>query len=318
MLASYSPSLSTLQAGIRLAGKENGVDVNGLSVIRRRPNPHISTFPSEIVTCRLTNGQHIDLFCKYWVDRANEAHGHRGGAGYEADVYRFVLKGLQLPIPLLFGVHQPDDARATWLVLHYLADSMKVSKIPASVDPDAMRRAVEWIAEFHAHFEKSVSDSNLSFMTRYDVDYYQGWATRTAALAASKLWKAQWIQRLCGQFDQVVDVLVGACQTVLHGEYFSKNILYSNKSVYPVDWESCAIGVGEIDLVALIDGWPEPIGRRLKDAYKEARWPAGAPDNSDSIFHAAEIYHQMRWMTNNQASWRCRVLNRAAKQLGIL
>jgi hypothetical protein len=60
---------------------------------------------------------------------------------------------------------------------------------------------------------------------------------------------------------------------------WSSNYLNNNLSlhgrIYPVDWESTAVAIGEIDLASLVERWPVTTVGRCINAYISARWPHG-------------------------------------------
>jgi thiamine kinase-like enzyme len=85
--------------------------------------------------------------------------------------------------------------------------------------------------------------------------------------------------------------------TVIHGEYYPKNILVrAQTEIVPVDWESAAIGPGEIDLASLIEGWPEDSRAACRRAYLGARWDGGCPDEFERRLASARMYFALRWL----------------------
>ena len=97
-------------------------------------------------------------------------------------------------------------------------------------------------------------------------------------------------------FGSYLDRSSGAPATVVHGEFYPKNILLVDGVVVPVDWESAMIGAGEIDLAALVDKWAPDVVEACKAAYATARWPFGAPVSFIPAFEAACLYWQLRWL----------------------
>src|SRR5213076_728303 len=86
--------------------------------------------------------------------------------------------------------------------------------------------------------------------------------------------------------------------TVIYGEYYPDNILMRDSTIYPVDWESTAIGAGEIDLASLTDGWPERLVQQCGIEYQRTRWPAGAPREFSQRLEAARTYWAFRWLAS--------------------
>jgi hypothetical protein len=63
-----------------------------------------------------------------------------------------------------------------------------------------------------------------------------------------------------------------------------------------VDWESAALGPGEIDLATLTDRRDEEVVRRCEVAYREARWPQGAPPGFTRALDLTRLYVHFRWL----------------------
>lgn len=313
------PELKTLSSEIEAAVTRTGVISKQLTVISRRQNENYSTHPSEILTCSLGDEQLIELFCKYSQNCDHDFHGHRGGVEYELAVYRHLLQALNVSKPTFYGGYRGTGNGRVGLILEYITDGEIVSD---SGDPDAMTKAARWIGEFHALCESRVSDSNLSFIKRYDSDYYSGWARRTLMMNRQSKLAGQWLETVCNHIHDVIALLGQNGTTILHGEYYPKNILYKNDLIYPVDWESAAIGCGEIDLAALTDKWDQDAREALEVEYRNARWPESHPSNFHDTLCAARICMQLRWL-GDRAEWapylagRMKQLRREAKIIGL-
>ena len=91
-------------------------------------------------------------------------------------------------------------------------------------------------------------------------------------------------------------MLLSVPQTVIHGEYFPMNILYRDGVIYPIDWESGAIAVGEIDLASLTADWPSEIVQECEHEYERWRWPDRSPSDFRKVLDAARLYWLFRWL----------------------
>ncbi len=267
-----------------------------LSILRRKPNRYASTFPTEIVTCRL-NGQSgkktISFFVKYGTKEFAEVYGHRRSLAYEARVYREVLQGLGFSTPRFYGVYKNRSDAALWLIMEYMTIG-----VPAnfSRDPEAMSRSAAWIGKFHAANEKRFPDSRLKFLRSYDVGYYVGWSRRTKRLFRCANAFFPWLATVCDEFERKVARLVEAPQTIIHGEYFGPNIVYQQGLSRPIDWQSTAIGPGEIDLAALTHSWTRRVARNCEREYARSRWPDGIPGSFQETLDMARAYMNFRWL----------------------
>jgi thiamine kinase-like enzyme len=74
------------------------------------------------------------------------------------------------------------------------------------------------------------------------------------------------------------------------------NVLARGREVYPIDWESTAIGPGEVDLAAILEGWPRGIQQRIAEAYARARWDGTPPAGNSERLVAARLYWEFRWL----------------------
>jgi aminoglycoside phosphotransferase (APT) family kinase protein len=237
-------------------------------------------------------------------------------------VYRNVLAVSTLPAPVFFGAHQERPGGVTCLLLEYLEDS-----IPASLgsQPETLRSAARWIGEFHAINEERIRRPETTFLTRYEAGYYAGWARRTAEFARSLHRHFPWLATLCQAFETSVVELLLPSSTIIHGEYYPRNILWHDRRIYPIDWESAAVGPGEIDLACLTDGWPSHVTTSCEREYRRARWPSGAPTAFARRLDAARMYVHLRWLGDwppqtleKGFRWRFDELRRVGRRLGML
>ncbi len=319
------PELPQLKAGLtRVLSKSVGRPVE-VEIGGRRPNPYQSTSASEIVDCRLGDAPPLVLLCKYGGDTPTltGAVEYYGDIAYEGDVYQNVLARTDCSVPRFYGsFHEPDSGRR-WLVLEYLGGGQSVSKM---VYQYPLSLAAAWIGRFHMLHEDTVCSPRFSFLTRYDQWYYHRWVQRVLRLSGSLGEKAPWMAELCTAFlGPVADRLLSHT-TVIHGEYYPKNVLIRDGTVYPIDWECAAVAAGEIDLAALTEGWPEEESRACQRAYVEARWQGRGPSGFEQRLDAARIYFQLRWLggrysnstSDSYPQWRLELMYQCGRRLGIL
>lgn len=318
----HLPDLPTLTVGLTYVFRSNGYADGQVTIVDREPNVYASTFPSEIVTCRFDNGSELRLFCKYEAGHFQSSHGHRGGVAYEAEVYCHLLQPLAVSVPTSYGAYTNGMTGDTWLILEHLENSVSVKKLPGAA---AMGLAARWIGRFHAAQEVRLSSAPRPCVNTYDVEYYRGWARRTALFAGQVAHRRPWLATLCARVEGVAAPLLAAPSTVIHGEYYPHTVLVRGGQVYPVDWESAAIAAGEIDLASLTEHWPADVVRQLERDYQQARWPAGVPSHFAQTLAAARLYLQLRWLgdrpswtSDERESWRFDQLRSAGEQLGLI
>lgn len=277
----------------------------GLDVVRREPNLQ-GTFPKEIVTCRLGDNGEIQLFCKYQAGYNHNDHGHRGGVTLEVKVYQELLEPLDVSAPRLIGVFSDVERNEIWLIIEFLGESMRVN---STRDPDAMGLAARWIGQFHAACQDRIQTDSMSYLKSYDTDYFLNLVQRTLRYSDHLIQKHSWFETICERFEGAVAFLMSAPQTVIHGEYYPKNILYRDGTIYPVDWESAALAAGEIDLTSLTEGWPTETVSAVNAEYQSVRWPNGPPHDFDMTLVATKLYYNFKLLLHWMRYYPTRVEN---------
>ncbi|HLJ93167.1 MAG TPA: phosphotransferase [Gemmataceae bacterium] len=315
-MVSAFPDLRTLSAGLTSVLSGNGP----VTVLDRAPNHYLSSYASEIVTCRCGT-EELRLFCKY-SDGGHGAsgHGHWGGLDYEAEVYRQVLSPAAVATPRFYGTYTDAKTGFLWLFLQYLEESLRISK-----SPERMPHAARWLGQFHADQERRLARAPLAWLRCYDAASYAGWAQRTLEFAGPLRDRFPWLRPLCGRFMESLTGLLAAPQTVVHGEFYPQNVLCQDGKVYPVDWESAAIAAGEVDVACLTDDWGPEIARLCEREYEQTRWPAGAPARWRETIALARVYVHLRWLgdlpdlaVEESGWWRFDELRAAGEQAGLI
>ena len=316
------PDSQTLARMLETSFGDSRLSGDQLTILARESNPRTSTYPSEVLICRLPDGREIRLLCKYAGGRDHTAYGHRAGVAYEAEVYRSVLQPLPVSAPAFYGLHNDETTGEAWLILEYLDKSLRVKD---SKDHTLMYASARWLGEFHKANESCLSPASLAFLSTYDAEYYLGWADRTSRLAGPLHQLFPWLATLCKRFEQVVGLLLEPPAIVVHGEYYPNNILFRQGTIYPVDWESTAIAIGEIDFASLTEHWSSAIADRCRAEYLSARWPDGVPAEFEQRLEIARLYWRFRWLgersdwtTEEKSRWRFNDLQSIGERLGLI
>ncbi|MEO7251006.1 MAG: aminoglycoside phosphotransferase family protein [Arenimonas sp.] len=300
-----------------LASALIGACGTGVQLLSRQQNAYSSTFVSEILDARWPGGTVRRLLAKYEFNRFEDVGGHRGGPAYESRVYSSVLPSVDLTRPAFHGALDRGSEGGTWLFLEFLEAAKRPDDLSSPVE--ALRGAARWIAHFHE------SAPRADFLQRYDASYYGKWAARTSQFARPWLDRFGWLEPLLERAPDLLEQLTGAATTVIHGEFTPHNLLVRDGAIFPVDWESAAIGAGEIDLAALSDGWPSEIVAACEREYVAARWPLGAPNDFGRRLALARLYWALRWIGNSseafpamfRAHHRIQALEPIARSLGV-
>lgn len=282
-----------------------------VEIISRSPFKGSSTFPAEIIRCKLSDGRVINLFGKYLAGLGPNNHGHRGGVEYEIKIYDEVLRGLPLTKANFLGKCYFNETNETLLLMDLLQDSASLKGNP---DITLYLKAAAWIAQMHRFFENKVP----SFVKVYDKDYYFIWLKRmedNPGVIAAQPWLAEVIKF----FRENVDILLQAPQTLIHGEYYSKNVLIKNGIIYPVDWESAAYAPGEIDLASIIEARKEEVVEQIRESYINSRFTSEEFDEQafEKRLSMARLYLHFRFFFPKKEEWRYDHIYALAKKLEI-
>jgi hypothetical protein len=249
-------------------------------VVHRTPNVRSSTFPSESVT--ITNGPwRRMLFCKHgpgYEDRNGALHR---GVAYEALVYERFIRG-EPAVPACIGSFA--GPHGTTLLLEHLPRATSVARWEYTPQ-GPMATAVAELGRWHAAHGAMADDAGV--LNRYGDAHLGRWAEK-ARLVNRDVLEGVIPPTLV---DRVVNELLAAPPTLIHGELFPANVVSSAGRVWFVDWESAGLGAGEIDLAAITSGaWDGRVRRELDDVYASSRWPDGAPKAFRAAVAAARIY----------------------------
>lgn len=277
-----TPSTESLQSGL--------ASIPSLSrprVVHREAAVRESTHPSEVVTCELADGSRCRLLLKY-SGFERQSFGHKGGVPYEGMVYRDVLSQVGLTSVRWFGNYQESDTGRTWMILQFIENARRLSKSRLPLSAGA-----SWIGRFHRVAHPLPPPPGL---IRYDTEYYANWSRLVWGRAERAQGANGWLRRVCDAFADLAAELAAWQPTIVHGEYYAKNILVIDGAVCPVDWESAAAGQGEVDLAALTEYWKPEAVRDCETAYADARWPEGAPAEFPRILELARMYIHLRWL----------------------
>ena len=142
-----------------------------VEIISRSPFKGSSTFPAEIISCKLSDGRVINLFGKYLAGLGPNNHGHRGGVEYEIKIYDEVLRNLPLTKVNFWGKCYFNETNETLLLMDLLQDS---ASLKGNSDITLYLKAASWVAQMHHFFENKVPP----FVKVYDRNYYFIWLKR--------------------------------------------------------------------------------------------------------------------------------------------
>jgi hypothetical protein len=285
------PDTTTLAAGLRSLDGPGAAALSQCTVVDREQNIYTSTFPAEIVTCRLIDGSALRLLCKYSGGLDFTTYGHRGGVSYEADVYRWFLDPRGVQAPRFFGTYREAGRGWTWLVLEFLEGSERMRFFE-----NGMPLSARWLAQFHRTGEATLAETQVPFLNIYDRSYFNAWLRLARQHCSDACETHPWLANVFDRSMDILECLMDGPQCIIHGEFYPKNILIQEDRPYAVDWESAAVAAPEIDLASLTEGWPEDQARCGDELYVRERWPQGTPHCFTERLTAARLYFCLRWL----------------------
>jgi len=289
------PDVDELPSDAVLAASLARMLGTSIDLVSRERNPFSGASASEIVRIR-TAGDELSVLVKYGSEsRRHTGHGYWGDVSYEAVVYRDVLDRLEVTVPRFCGLEA--GAASSWLVTEYV-DGERLSKSPR----EALIAAGRWLGEFHRAGESLIEGGRPKSVNVLNARYFRGWSRRTRVFTRSPHASSRWIERVCAAFEQRAASLACGTLTIVHGEFYPANILIAQGRVLPVDWQSAAVGPGEIDAASLIEGWGDgaTVSACLQ-AYERARWPDGPPADFRRRLGLARVYWPLRWLGDDPA-----------------
>jgi hypothetical protein len=271
-----------------------------IRIVDRVPHAYQSTAPAEVLQLEIDGERRLDLlckYCKYASGRLRDPGDHRYGVEYEARCYDELLAHTTVPTVGYFGTARTAEGGAALLLLEFAGDAERLAHSPRA---DALLDAAKWLGRFHAEIEERIHPEPPLWLVRHDRDYYLTRTARARRIARRLDYADDDFERALATFERSLGCLEGPGQTVVHGEYYPKNILVRGHSVLPVDWESAGAGPGEIDLVTLTSGWGDELGRSCREAYVSARWGTGPPPEFQQRLLLARMYVQICWLESRK------------------
>ena len=198
-----------------------GCEPSTVTVVARRRNVQTSTWPSEIVDCRLGDDRRLRLLLKHGPGDARNAHGHPVGPAYEALVYETVLAPAGLAHPFLGSVHR-SGSPSMCLVLEYLDHGWW--RMNLAEDLRAIVRVAAWLGKFH-RTATARAGALAGALNVYDAEYYEGWAQRSVRYVPALSDRFGWFKWVCRGFGRLGTELASGPLTVVHGEFYPHNVL---------------------------------------------------------------------------------------------
>jgi hypothetical protein len=245
-----------------------------LRELHREPFPNASSWPAERLRVRVGGGGWLGMFFKDLnpqhhlgvarpVPQTDLKSPHR-----ELLMYREVLGRQRLGTPRLYAFRWDPPRDLFWL---FLEDAGSVG-LNNTGDFALWVAAARWAARFHAA-TRDLPPAQTHFLRPYDRVHFMRCAERVRQkLPDLKTADRPIIQRALDEYAGHVDWFSTLPRSVIHGEFFGKNIVIREGSpgedLAVIDWESAAVGPSYFDVASLSAGkWQAPQKEVLWRAY---------------------------------------------------
>jgi len=287
------PSRAALKRGLAEVLAAEVAAHGPLRILHRRENPRVSSYVADIVHVRFADGHRVQLLCKYAHGRELTPPTPHEGLAHEARVYADVLGPCPLESPEVFGGFMDDETGDFVLVMRFYPDAIPAAK---STDPAAVDSLIRWLAAFHEWAASRLADPRWGFLHRYDDRLYAMWLDRTVDHARPYAADCPWLGRVVAAYRERIPLLVAAPVTVIHGEFTTRNALWDQGRILPIDWETAAVGPAEVDLAVFTYDWHPDNIKAMERTYVEARWGGKAPAGHADRMLAVRLYAAFHWL----------------------
>ena len=268
-------------------------DLPGVRVVGRQINGHTSTSPSEIVSCVFAGGQQHRLFCKYFFPEIVAAELRTPDPFYELRVYRAVLRGCR-QVPRVYCTYINEVVGEGFLAVEYLADASRLNK---SVNwYQEMIAATQWIGDFHTAAVHRLGDPELAFLRMLNRDYFETHLRTSLRVLEDTTGAPRWLKDLADAFDEWWMLTSSMTTTIVHAEFYPKNILARKGRVYPVDWETASVGPAEFDLAMLLSNWGDEMVEPCLETYMAARAEVSEMREQRRRLQLADLLVNIHWV----------------------
>lgn len=236
-------------------------------------------------------------------------------------MHREVLRPAGIDRPRFFGEGHGLDGDVTCLVFEYIATQ---ASRESALRERALCLASRWIGLSHRQMVGSAGKGVP--LVVYDRGHYTTIVERADEFSQTGQVEFPLLPSVFSAFREIcVDELLAQPTTIIHGDFFSDNVLLVDGSVLPIDWELTAIGPGVVDFGSLTDRWPEVTVAACAREYQRARWPDGTPESFGRDVDLARLYLCLRYMSvsheftmHEKRRWRFEAACSLAGKLGLL
>ncbi|NWJ95422.1 MAG: phosphotransferase [Chloroflexi bacterium] len=243
----------------------------------------------------------------------------------ELDIYLDLFQDNRRWTPTLYGSARLNEE--VWLFL----EDLGTRTFKSEVTYENLQRVTNTLAGMHVAFGREVANGQLQSRSHLAVRDYPAYIAGarqalvlTRALVSRNLFPSVTnnhlakLEAVVSVYDRVAIGLLGAPQTLVHGDFNPQNIIFDpipgGERVFIIDWANAYIGAGLIDLVDLATFASTHFGPdtmpRLLQTYRAAyRVASGEPIATaplDELFVCGQIEKKIgliRWYAQCSLKW---------------
>src|SRR5438477_12505828 len=192
----------------------------------RQPCEHSTTFHGEHLTAWLSEAEAVKVFFKdfnpeHQIEQARKVRqSDLPPSRQELRVYQSILSSLHLGTPEFYAVRWEPEQGLFWLFL----EDAGTSRLRDSRNLARWVSATQWAARFH-EATRHLPEDKLSFLPRFTRDRYVQCSERARKILPDLAPRDREIVALAlHRFDGSIENLESMQQSVIHGQYFGRNI----------------------------------------------------------------------------------------------
>ena len=281
-----------------------------IASLTRKPWEYRSSFALESLRVHLGARGELAVMFKdlSWSALTPEARRAKQCASYdplrEIMVYEQVLRSRPGYSAVCYGAVARPEKDRYWLFIEQL-NGLELYQIG---DFDAWKHVARWLAEMHTNLRAAV-ESHVqlrSHLIVHDAAAQELWferACRSVARTHGAI-ACRRLNELSNLLPRLNRALSSRRPTLIHGEFYPSNILvaFSDTScrIGAVDWEMAGLGVGLLDLAALVVGrWTAAQQQELAWSYYQVVITLGEEWREDDFFDTLDccrLYIALRWL----------------------
>jgi hypothetical protein len=276
--------------------------------LRRRRSPYATSFALQLLDVVLDNGRHLPVVFKDLSEGSLLGTARVAKPRFlhdplrEIGTYRDILSREALGTAECYGA--VADAGRAWLFL----EKVQGRELYQIGELAVWSEVACWLAGMHDRFSERAGQLRRDHprLLRYGADLHRRWFERAHEFIgrAGADHERRDMARLAAGCEAVIERLGAVPFTLVHGEFYPSNVLVGESAnarrVCPVDWEVAGVGIGLLDLAALVAGWAPAQQQAIARSYYRALRPRhGWPPNEDtfaSLLDYCQLARNVQWL----------------------